>query len=497
MIKFADIHCHSGLHPFAYNIAGKKKNNNVWDYDPPKDNQRDSKYPEYTQSDFTSLAKGGVRLIYVSIYPIEQGWFDANLIKTGFLTDIAAKIISRVPVKFINIAQSDAYQYFDFFSKEYHFLKHEDGRVHNIDGKDYKYVVVKPGDDLGELLADEQNIGVIISAEGAQSFILGNEKNIENGSFSLEQTILNVEAVKQWDNPPFFVSMSHHFYNGFCGHTRSLPAPASLLLKQSIGLNEPINYKGRKIIDCLLGINEFSGNGQRILIDTKHMSVAARLEYYEKIRNYNQGKADKDKIPIVISHTAYSGHKSMVSAIEWPDTDNKKYEASDDFNNWAINLSDDEILEVFHSNGIMGLNFDERILTGYATLDEYKETYTKKDIKRNSPEVRKFWASQMLENILSIVKAVINSDEVDEADKVKIWNMLAIGTDFDGMINPEDGFITAEEFKDFRELLVELLPAVDGIDDLLKGLSPMDAIDKIMFDNAFEFAKMYYCRSLA
>jgi microsomal dipeptidase-like Zn-dependent dipeptidase len=492
MAKFADIHCHSGMHPFAYDIAGKKKNNNVWDYDPPKGKQRISKYPEYTQSDFTSMAKGGVRLIFISIYPIEQGWFDASIINEGFITDVAAKVISRVPVKFINMVQSDSYQYFDFFSREYHFLKREDGRIHNVDGVDYKYVVLRPTDDIEAILKDEHTIGVIMSVEGAQSFILGNERSITTGSFSLEQTIMNIEAVKKWDHPPFFVSMSHHFYNGFCGHTRSLPAPASLLLKQAVGLNEPINEKGRKIIDCFLGLNEFEGNGQRIIIDTKHMSVAARQEYYAKVKEFNQGRKDEDKIPIVVSHTAYSQNKKMTTAIEWPDTDNDKYKASGDFNNWAINLSDDEIIEVFHSNGIMGLNFDERILSGYETLEEYKEDYERRDIKRNDPEVAGFWARQMLNNILGIVKAVFASDEVAAKDKPKIWNMLAIGTDFDGMINPEDGFITAEEFTDFRKLLLEIMPGIEGIDDLLQGLAVESVVDKIMFDNAYDFAKMYY-----
>ncbi len=495
MTKFADIHCHSGVHPFAYKIAGKKRNNNVWDYDPPKDRQRDSKYPEYSQADFTSLAKGGVKLIYVSIYPIEQGWFDANIIGERLVTDIAAKIISRVPVRFINMVQEDTHQYFDFFAKEYHFLHEEDGRIHEVDGKDFKYVILKPGDDIDAVLEEENTIGVIISVEGAQSFISGNEKNIENGSFNFEQTIHNIEAVKKWNHPPFFVSMSHHFYNGFCGHTRSLPSPASLLLKQVVGLNEPINENGRKIIDCFLGLNDYEGNGQRILIDTKHMSVSARQEYYAKIREYNLDKDDSDKIPIVVSHTAYSGHPSMAAAIAWPDTDDKKYKASGDFNNWSINLSDDEIIEVFNSNGIMGLNFDERILSGYETLDDYQEAFTKKNIKRNSKEVRVFWAQQMLDNTLGIVKAVVNSNLVAEEDKVKIWNMLAIGTDFDGMINPEDAFITAEEFVDFRSVVEEILPKQDDIDHLLQGLSIEQALDKIMYDNAFNFAKDYYMNS--
>jgi hypothetical protein len=492
MTKFADIHCHTGLHPFAFNLAGKKKNNSVWDHDPPLDRQSKSKYPEYTQSDFCSLARGGVKLIYISIYPIEQGWFDASIIGTGLVTDTAAKIISRVPAKFINMVQDQKYKYFDFFSREYDYLHKEEGLVRKVDGKNFKYVMIGPGDDIDVVLSEDGTIGVIITVEGAQSFIAGNEKDIVKGSFSLVDTLHNIETVKKWRHPPFFVSMSHHFFNGFCGHTRSLPAPASVLLKQAIGLNEPINDWGKKVIDCFLGINEFEGNGPRILIDTKHMSVASRLEYYARIRAFNAGRNDPEKIPVVVSHTAYSKHPTMTAAIMPPDTFAEKYNASEKFNNWSINLSDDEVFEVFNSNGIIGLNFDERILAGNKVLQDYRNKFSIKDLKKRLPEIRKFWTQQIIDNLLGIVRVVVNSGNVAAHDKVKIWNNLAIGTDFDGMINPEDGFITAGEFPAFREMMEELLPVQDDIGHLLQGLPIEKAIDKIMFENALDFARMYY-----
>ncbi|MEN8224728.1 MAG: hypothetical protein ABFS05_05140 [Bacteroidota bacterium] len=492
MAKFADIHCHSGMHPFAFKVAEKPRNNNVWDYDPPKARQRKSKYPEYSQADFTTLAKAEVKLIYISIYPIEQGWFNPKFLKEGLLADMAARIVSQVPVKYVNMVQSDDYDYFDFFHKEYHFLHEENGRVHTVDGKNYKYVILRPSDDIDQILDEEGTIGVIMSVEGAQTFVSGNATHIENGAFDVDQVIQNIEAVKEWDHPPFFLSLSHHFYNGFCGHARSLPAQASKLLDQSIGLNEPINENGRKVIDCFLGIGDYAGNGQRILIDSKHMSVSARQEYYAKIRQYNQGREDPNKIPIVVSHTGYSGHPRMTSAIARPDTDDEKYNDSENFNNWSINLCDDEILEIFDSNGIMGLNFDERILSGKQVIDDYQEQFTKRDIKKRTPEVREFWAQQMIEHILGIVKVIVYSAQVPDADKVKIWNMLAIGTDFDGMINPEDGFITSEEFADFQSMALQLLPQQPGIDELLQGLSVEEVVEKFMYTNALDFAKMYY-----
>ncbi len=492
MTKFADIHCHPGMHPFAFDYAGKKQNENVWDYDPPKPKQRDSQFPEFTQSDFRSMVKGGVKLAIASIYPIEQGWFLPRGLGDGVLTDFLAKMISKLPVKFVNDAQDDSYRYFDFFFKEYHFLNEEDGKAHRVGNKIHRYMILKPGDDIDAILDREDTVGVVLSVEGAQSFIPGNAKTINSASFDFDQVIRNIEAVKAWDHPPFFVSMSHHFYNGFCGHARSFPGIASKLLDQKVGLNEPINSRGRKVIDCFLGLNEFAGNGQRILIDTKHMSVSARKEYYAKIRAFNEGKADADKIPVVISHTAYSGHPTLDDAIVRPDTDDDKYDASETFNNWSINLCDDEILEVFHSNGLMGLNFDERILSGKKVMEDYENRFSKKDIHNRTEEVRLFWAQQMLNNLLAIVKVVVNSGQVAAGEKVKIWNMLSLGTDFDGMINAEDGYLTAEEFPDLRSMLEQIMPQQANIGHLLQGLSVEEALDKIMYENAYHFTKTYY-----
>jgi hypothetical protein len=225
------------------------------------------------------------------------------------------------------------------------------------------------------------------------------------------------------------------------------------------------------------------------------MSVAAREEYYQKVREYNQDKADPDKIPIVVSHTAYSGYATMAEAIIRPDTDEDKYADSEIFNNWSINLCDDEILEIFNSNGIIGLNFDERILSGQRVMDEYESRFSKKDIRDKDPEVRRFWAQQMLNNILGIVKAVIYSSSIPPGQKVRIWNMLSIGTDFDGMINPEDGFVTSEEFGDLYDYLKEIMPMQPDIGHLLQGLSVEEVLDKIAYENAVNFARMYYFTS--
>lgn len=492
MKYYADIHCHPSLHPYAFKVSGKNRNNNVWDYDPPKPRQRDSKYPEFSQCDFTTLSKANVKLIYASLYPIEQGWFKAKFINEGPITDIAAKIIARVPIKYINRVQRDDFNYFSALQEEYQFLQNENEKSHIIDDKQWKYKLLRNNEDLKQIMRQENTIGVINTIEGLQSLVSGNESSINTATIDYNQSIRNIEAIKKWNYPPFFITMAHHFYNGYCGHTRSLPKIASALLDQSVGLNDPINKKGIEIIDCLLGINEFQGNGRRILIDTKHMSVASRMQYYSIIKAFNSGKANDEKIPIIASHSGYSGHSSMSVSIIWPDTDNSKYLSSDIFNNWSINLCNDEIVEIFKSRGIIGLNFDQRILSGLDIIEDYYDEFKNRDIKRNDIRVKEFWCTQMLNNILAIVKAIYSSDEINTSEKARAWDMIALGTDFDGMINPVDAFVTAGDFNDLEDEIIKLLPKQKNIEVLRMGLDFEQITRKIMFDNALGFAMNYF-----
>ena len=126
---------------------------------------------------------------------------------------------------------------------------------------------------------------------------------------------------------------------------------------------------------------------------------------------------------------------------------------------------------------------------------DYDKKFSKKDIKKRDTELQRFWAQQMLNNLLAVIGVVVNSDQVADSNKVKAWDMLSIGTDFDGMINAEDAYITAEEFIDFRTMLKEIIPHQDNIDHLLQGLSVEEVLDKIMFSNVADFVEMYYLNS--
>lgn len=78
--NYVDFHCHSAMKPFGksfnYNPVGvnsKRKNalNSIWRYNPPSLTDKLWNYilnlTKFSQANFTSLAKGGVKVVCVSI----------------------------------------------------------------------------------------------------------------------------------------------------------------------------------------------------------------------------------------------------------------------------------------------------------------------------------------------------------------------------------------------------------------------------------------------
>lgn len=493
MKPFADLHCHPTMHQYAYEKTGRKRKNNLWYDNPPKERQRKSAYPEYYQSSMPALARGNVKLIVAALYPLEQSWVSPELIGSGVFTDIvASKIVSHLPIKYINEVQSSSFNYFQALKNEYAFLKEDSQKPFMFEGENWSYVVARNGKEVKEFLNKENTIVIVPSVEGAHSLFSGNAIELIDNQNTADDMLRNIAEIKKWEHPPLYITLAHHFYNGLSGHARSIPdGVASLLLDQQVGLNEPVNTSGEKVVDCLLGINEYENNGPRILIDTKHMSVAARIWYYKKITKYNHNRPQKERVPIIASHMGYGSHPTMLASITTPDTYSEKYEESTLFNPWSINLSDEEIGIIAHSNGLIGLNLDQRILSGNKVIKQ-AEGFSNSDIKHNRKNVVEFWGNQVAINLLSIIKAIVNDTTLAESIKKRAWDFVSLGTDFDGMINPIDSCIISDEFNNLREILEEKLPMIADFESLNQGLSIHDILDKVMYKNVYRFVINHY-----
>jgi hypothetical protein len=307
-----------------------------------------------------------------------------------------------------------------------------------------------------------------------------------------------------------------------------------------------------------------SANSKRILIDVKHFDMQARFEYYALLRELNQGS--EKPIPIIAGHVAVSGEKWPVAVatglsplfdryqeitdpldfyckqmdttraktrgiyFDWlcrtehlTPEDRAKYflpgtavptsfnpfvgninEATAGwFYPWSINLCDDEIALIYESNGIIGLNFDERLLgTGMINYTERYQDSLRGEFQRVLPTLAPangfaptfdeyYVAEPMLRNIFYIVAKSGRTDNT-------AWNHLAIGSDFDGLIDPVNLCPTAQQIPMLHNKLVTYMEAFwklhagdamfEGRDLLFGGsITYPKAVQRLFFRNGYEF----------
>jgi hypothetical protein len=304
-------------------------------------------------------------------------------------------------------------------------------------------------------------------------------------------------------------------------------------------------------------------NGTPIYIDVKHLDVRARLDYY--ILHDSLQKAWKIRIPIIYSHGAVSGerlkvayHTSVAPLLDkysevkdprkfYVELINrsrnyncalvKDYNLTDKnrciisaklsadefkltnkledsttagwFYPWSINLFDEEIQKIYESDGIIGVMIDERTLgwnlPNYQKNDFYvkwlRDTLTSiKFLPANASaaSLDSFRiAETFLRNMFYIVKYSGRSDST-------AWNNIALGSDFDGFINPIDICKTADDVPKLKEYLRSVIPAFLSIHkeyqvegkhgNLLYGLTPERALHKMFYENTRRFIEKYFDR---
>ena len=279
----------------------------------------------------------------------------------------------------------------------------------------------------------------------------------------------NVQVVKNWEHRPLFLTLAHHFYNELCGHARSISIGA-LRNNQNRGLGTGITPLGFEVIELLLD----NTNGKRIPIDVKHMSKDARKSYYGLLETtYAQ-----ENIPVIASHGAANGMRSIV------EEDKTDYpERAHHFNNIAINFYDDEFVRIAKSNGIFGIQLDERRIGSPKAIRKSKIYF---------PNKRK----QLQKKSLLVWRQIEHVAEVLDSKGLFCWGIQCIGSDFDGIVDPINGFWTAENIKDLGEELLNR--AREYLDDNRHNLQSFNQIsseavvERVLRLNALEFIRRTY-----
>lgn len=429
---YVDLHCHTTLKPFAKSFRRQFQNSDnprhrhsVWYYAPPALFQKIlnglSSLTKFNQGSFSHLHQSNTRVICTALYPFEQH-FVANRLGGRLLSHLITQLTAGLTHRMTRqVVAWRNYDYFEALEQELAYLAQlHDREVRTPDGRLARYRLVSSFDGLREVLdAPEDNtIAVITSIEGAHAFGTGLRRDPEIGQADFERQVLaHVRRVKNWRFKPFFVTFAHHFYNELCGHAPSIEGFARRVLRQHEGLNQGFTDLGRKVLRALLDDRD----GQRILIDIKHMSKVGREEYYTLLDREYAG----EDIPLIVSHGAVTGYPSRPGR----------------FLNEEINFDDDELVRIARSGGLLGLQLDERRIGSREMLKQARG-------KTRRHAVLHSWARLVWYQVQHVA-------EVLDRAGLFAWGHVCLGTDYDGVINPISGYWTAEELTYLEHYLLQ------------------------------------------
>ena len=472
--NYIDFHCHSAMKPFGKsfnfrpigkNNPNRRRTNSIWRYNPPTILDKLINYiihlTKFSQANFTSFAKGGVSIVCVSLYPIEK-WFFVNKIKNEFIKDIASNFATGVGKKRVDAVQA-MNDYFKDLEMEYDYYQQLDGLVKRFPEGKFRYKVVNNYAEIEAIRVQDQDkihtIFVVLTIEGLHVL----NQHIDKAP-NEQEFMANLQKLKSWDTPPFFVSIAHHFWNHLCGHAESFTKLVKKKVDQSEGLNTGFTPLGIKVVHELYS----NTNGKRILIDLKHMSIASRKEFYALI----DANPTYKTFPLIVSHGAANGLKAFA------DRKQTGSKVASKLNPVDINFFDTEIIRIAKSKGIFGLQLDERRIASKQTLKDTKHSAKRSKIMHYRSEL--LW--NQVQHIL----------EVLDQEGLFAWDCMVIGSDFDGIIDPLNAFWTSEEMPflaDFLERHAYNYMKDAGFKVAANNIKADEIIERIMSLNGTEFLK--------
>lgn len=490
---FVDIHCHSSMKPFARSFKknpGLQSRNprhahSMWFHDGPTFFDKVKNYiatlTNFVQSDATSLKRGRVAIVCLSFYPQEKDFFD-NKLGTGLASDLLGKLATEFGQERIDYIQSIE-SYWEDIKLEMRFVKQESGNSISIDGQQMKYLITNAYAEI-ELLERQEKlvqdtIVFIPTIEGTHVFdqVLDSDepadKHPDGVSEKAQKKMLQRIRDLRMENDglirPVFITLAHHFWNGLCGHAQSLGGLVKCVVDQENGMNLGITKAGEKAIAAMLDpLQDKDGAAVKpIYIDIKHMSRKSRLDYFELLKKYPERN-----IPVLVSHGCVTGLFSPGGAQKTCISQENVFNTDD------INFFDDEIIKIGLSNGLFGIQLDERRIGSKMVLRSTKGIKSKRDLLYS-------WSKLVWNQIRHIA-------EVLDANGQYAWGIQCLGSDFDGIIDPIDGYWTAVQIDKLDDYL--LMHAYNYVKEIKtpcslqqarnKQVTAEEIVDRFMTGNA-------------
>lgn len=478
-MKIIDMHAHSSLQPYGQMFKKNPskqdlKRMSLWFYNPPKFLKGLGEklgISAYSQANFFSAGRGNVRVVGVSLYPPEVAFFKNKL--PHFPGNGLENMITRYSADRIDEIESGQYDYFKDIEGQYEFMQRfNQSRSPN---DNYNCIIARNFEDVKKAISqiDTYTVVGVLNIEGGHALGCGypKQERQELTPAQKKAIIEHTKILKSWHYPIFYLTFCHHFYNQLCGHSKSLPDKLAKIIDQSYGENLPLTPFGEEVIELLLDKTE----GKRILIDIKHMSIEGRKRYLQML---DEIKAQTGEvIPLIYSHGGANSRKDYTASVKQAQNPN--------LNPADLGLFDQELIAIADSEGFIGLNVDQRVMSSehYAKKVKRKVRFKKKSVRK------KWWSSIIWNNIQYIAEVLYKAGR-------QPWDCMAVGSDFDGAINPVNYFLQLSDMPELASYLKKHL------EDYYKSSAcifaeedredPEVVIEKICYKNAYRFMERHF-----
>jgi microsomal dipeptidase-like Zn-dependent dipeptidase len=275
------------------------------------------------------------------------------------------------------------------------------------------------------------------------------------------------------DYPVAVMTLNHFMWNGLSGHAKTFSQAMGYFIDQSEGMNTGVTAFGERVIKRMLDKEA----GRRILVDVKHMGVESRRWYYDHLEAL---RLQGDTVPVVATHVGIAGSSWVGMNTERNGNDLNK---SAWLNHAPISMFDEDIAQIHASKGILGLMLDKYRCGG----DLGNELVDGSRV--GSVQRRKAYIHLLVANMLEVVDVI----QAPEA-----WDIISIGSDFDGMISAMEPYDQAIKLPTLRDDLIDFFKDPEDIFDLfprrkveryMYGLSPEALVDKVMGGNLLRFTR--------
>ncbi|MEQ9413188.1 MAG: hypothetical protein RIF39_05130, partial [Cyclobacteriaceae bacterium] len=521
-----------------------------------EDQKRGKQARDYSQCDLVKSAQARVKLMFAALYPIEKGFFYGNSengickktvgdyfnrihadgetaaiewlfklmkkqpgmekVKKSEMEFIQNRFM-RLPLERIKYLQNGHYDYFEELKREYKFYLSKAGEkvttpllqlVPHGPSRTWEGVyqlAQNGGDVLYRLRPDNDDVIIVLTLDGIHALGVGNPeddflspgdkpKDVSIGKLksrirqlkgeeSLDDTMLI-----NWTHTPFYITFAGCFNNTLCGHAHSLPSISKSIYDQNKNMDKGVLKNATySVMNEFLGLDDNlkSTGSKRILIDIKHMSAASRQDFYKNIiRPFNRKPENTiSKIPVIASQVGYSGIDGLDTLIQ-----NAKEGKEDDdfrvqgFKAWNINLCDEDVIEIHDSEGLIGISLDQQL------LGLYQKSWL---LNLPLPLMERTRAKKLLARTLE--QFIHIPFDYNLQEPMRIWNILCIGTGFDGANNPLSSYSTVLDMNRLEDDITQILHNMKRErPKWFDSQSPENLARKICFENAYDFVVTHY-----